>query len=283
MIRSYQDDDIEQVTQLINKASSKYKMLDSNAIKENSVEFIVFVEKEVILGIAYAISIINDAKESEAQIKVFVDTPYRLHGIGKSLVGYLERNLIKRNIVMMTSYFMADLENPAGFCHKVGYKKWWGSPELFYVGSVFPEVAVDFVQYEDKYFESYLKLVQESFYDVHVINDIKPYIATEEIVRRYKLNTKENVYLLLEDDRILASVTIGKGTIENLMVSKAAQGNGYGKKALQFAINKMLSLGFKEIRICYMEGNESAENLYLSLGFKPLHNTHVYRRIIRNS
>jgi len=283
MIRSYQDDDIEQVTQLINIASSKYKMLDTNEIKESSVEFIVYVEQEVILGIAYAISLINDANESEAQIKVFVDTPYRLHGIGKSLVGYLERNLIKRNTVMITSYFKVDLVNPAGFCDKAGYKKWWGSPELFYVGPGFPDVAVDFVLYEDKYFDSYLQVVQESFYEVHVINDIKPYIVTEEIVRRYKLNNKENVYLLFEDDKILASVTIGKGTVENLMVSKTAQGKGYGKKALQFAINKMMSQGNKEIRISYMEGNDSAKKLYLSLGFKPLHNTHVYRRIIKNN
>ncbi|MFD1738649.1 GNAT family N-acetyltransferase [Bacillus salitolerans] len=282
MIRSYQDDDFKQVTQLINRARSYYKMLVSNEIKENSVEFIVYVEQEVILGIAYATSLINDAKESEAQIKVFVDNPYRLRGIGKSFVRYLEKELSKRNADIITSCIRVDLENTSKFCHKVGFEKWWGSPELFYVGTGFSEVMENFVRYEDKYFDSYLKVVQESFYDVHVINDIKPYLVTEEIVKRYKLNYKENVYLLLKEDEILASVTIGRGTVENLMVSKIAQGKGYGKKALQFAINMLLSQGYKEIRICYMEGNDSAENLYLSLGFKPLHNTHVYRKIIRN-
>ena len=79
----------------------------------------------------------------------------------------------------------------------------------------------------------------------------------------------------------MASVTVGEGTIDNLMVSPGYQGRGYGKKALQFGINKMITQGYDEIRICYMEGNTSAEKIYSNLGFKPLQNTHVYRKFIR--
>ncbi|MFZ3590102.1 GNAT family N-acetyltransferase [Bacillus sp. DJP31] len=283
MLRSYQDKDFEQVTQMINNARPLYSMLDTDAILEKSIEFIVYVEKDEIHGIAYATSVINDASEYEAQIKVYVEPPYRLRDIGRLLVSYIERELNKRNLDLITSYMRIDIDNPAGFCNKLGFEKWWGSPELSYVGVGFPEVGEEFVPYEDKYFDRYLKVVQESFYDIHVKNDIKPYLATEEIVRKYKLHDKENVYLLIEEDRILGSVTVGKGTVENLMVSKAAQGRSIGKKALQFAINKMLNQGYEEIRICYMEGNASAEKLYFSLGFTPLHRTHVYRKVINGS
>jgi ribosomal protein S18 acetylase RimI-like enzyme len=78
----------------------------------------------------------------------------------------------------------------------------------------------------------------------------------------------------------MASVTIGEGTIDNLMVSQAFQGRGYGTQALQFGVNKMLKQGYDKIRICYMEGNAYAENLYYSLGFKFLQNTHVYRKFL---
>lgn len=78
----------------------------------------------------------------------------------------------------------------------------------------------------------------------------------------------------------MASVTTSDGEIDNLMVSPTYQGKGYGKKALQFGMNRMLSKGYDEIRICYMEGNSNAENLYYSLRFKFLQNTHVYRKFL---
>ncbi|WP_420541685.1 GNAT family N-acetyltransferase [Guptibacillus spartinae] len=64
------------------------------------------------------------------------------------------------------------------------------------------------------------------------------------------------------------------------MVAPSYQGKGYGRKALQFGINKMLDDGYKDIRICFVEGNDNAEKLYTSLGFKPLHYTRVYRKFL---
>ena len=136
-------------------------------------------------------------------------------------------------------------------------------------------------KYEDTYFEQYIKVVQESYYELHKTNDLKPYIATKDIVLKYKLNNKENVFIALENDQIVASVTIGKGTIDNLMVSPDFQGKGYGKQALQFGVNKLLNQGYDVVHICYMEGNTSAEKLYSSLGFKHLQTTHVYRKFAR--
>lgn len=87
---------------------------------------------------------------------------------------------------------------------------------------------------------------------------------------------------MLNGDEIVASVTTGDGEIDNLMVNPAYQGKGYGRKAMQFAMNKMLDAGYEKIHICYMEGNDSAEKLYYSLGFKPLQRTHVYRKILKS-
>lgn len=85
---------------------------------------------------------------------------------------------------------------------------------------------------------------------------------------------------MLKNEQIVASVTTGEGILDNLMVVPSYQGNGYGRKALQFGMNEMLEEGYEEIRICFLEGNESAERLYTSLGFKPLHNTQVYRKFL---
>ncbi|ASK63876.1 hypothetical protein CFK37_17775 [Virgibacillus phasianinus] len=100
------------------------------------------------------------------------------------------------------------------------------------------------------------------------------------MIRKYKLNNKGNVYLALNNEQIMASVTISDGEIDNLIVSPEYQGRGYGKKALHFGINQLLNQGYKDIRICYMENNTVAENLYYSLGFKPVQTTHVYREFL---
>lgn len=62
------------------------------------------------------------------------------------------------------------------------------------------------------------------------------------------------------------------------MVSPSYQRKGYGKKITQFGINKELSKGEPLIHLCYIEGNEKAENLYKSLGFETVQVIHIYRK-----
>ncbi|MFZ3580312.1 GNAT family N-acetyltransferase [Virgibacillus sp. DJP39] len=181
---------------------------------------------------------------------------------------------------LLSAYIRVDLHDPGSFCKKAGFHKWWGSTELFYSGGGFPQSKIEFSVYEDKYFEQYVKVNQECYYPIQKSNDLKPYIASEKVIKQYKLNNKENVYLALDNEEIIASVTIGNGEIDNLIVAPNYQGKGYGKEALQFGMNKLLRQGHKEIRICYMENNTVAENLYYLLGFKFLQNTHVYRKFL---
>lgn len=279
VIRDFRTSDTEELYNLKNNIDTGYEIDDIKDIPENSPKFIVY-EHENIKVLAYATISANDEGEIEAQIRLYVEPQSRLKGIGTDLYNELVANLIELNPDLISAYMRVDIENPSSFCNKLGFNKWWGSPELLYKGNNFPDVDLEFVRYEDKYFEQYVKVVQESYYDLHKTNDLKPYTVSVETVSKYKLSNKQNVYLALENDQIMASVTIGDGTIDNLMVSPNYQGKGYGKKALQFGMNEMISQGYDEIRICYMEGNTYAEKLYYSLGFKPLQNTHVYRKLI---
>ncbi len=249
MIRSFKVEDTREVSELINRAKSGYEIEEIKEIQINAIAFVVY-EDQYIRGFAYSTINNNDANEKEAQIKLYVDSKSRRQGIGTSLYDHLLDIIKTFKPDILTSYIRVDIENPSSFCDRLGFHKWWGSPELYYNGTSFPEVELEFSKYEDRYFNQYVKMVQECFYEVHKENDIKPYLASEEIVRKYKLNNKDKVYLVLEEEKIMVSVTIGEGTIDNLMVSKAAQGKGYGKKALQFAMNKLLSQGYDEIRIC---------------------------------
>jgi ribosomal protein S18 acetylase RimI-like enzyme len=282
VIRDFLVKDTIEINDLIKNVDTGYEVDDVKDIQSSSDKFIVY-ELEHIKGFAYVTMITNDANEKEAQIKLYVEPRSRLQGIGRALYHRLEDFLTEREPDLLSAYIRVDIENPSLFCEKIGFHKWWGSPELLFKGYQFPQVGLEFVAYEDKYFDQYVKVVQEAYYEIHKSNDLKPYLATAESVGKYQLNNKEQVYLALENDRIIASVTIGEGTIDNLMVPSEYQGQGYGRKALQFAMNKLFDQGFEEIRICYMEGNDSAEKLYESLGFRPLQMTHVYRKFINGT
>ncbi|EEM18368.1 hypothetical protein bpmyx0001_7230 [Bacillus pseudomycoides DSM 12442] len=245
----------------------------------NSMQFLLY-EQNGIEGFSYSSVYTNSAGESIAQISVYVEPDSRLKGIGSTLYKAMEEVISKTKPDFVCTYMRVESENPIGFAKKMGFEKWWGSLESVYKGGTFPKADIELIKYEDRFFDQFVKMVQECYYELHEKNDIKPYLAPEDGVKKYKLNNKNNVYLVLENEQIVASVTTGEGILDNLMVVPSYQRNGYGRKTLQFGMNEMLEEGYEEIRICFLEGNESAERLYTSLGFKPLHNTQVYRKFL---
>ncbi|MCA0987157.1 GNAT family N-acetyltransferase [Guptibacillus algicola] len=279
MIRDFRIEDVDEVNEVIQTNVASLEIGNAEGVSLRCDKFLVF-DQNGTKGIAYVTISRNDANEKEAQVNVFVKPAFRLQGIGTALYKELEGYLIDRKPDVISAYTRVDIENHERFCNKVGFHKWWGSPELVYEGERFPEGDHEFERYDDAYFDQFVKMVQDAFYEVNKSNDIKPYLATEESVRKYQLGNKENVFLLVENGEILASVTIGDGSIVNLMVSPRHQGKGLGKKALQFGMNQLLDRGYEKVSICYMEGNRYAEKLYDSLGFKPVQTTHVYRKFL---
>ncbi|WP_226673441.1 GNAT family N-acetyltransferase [Rossellomorea aquimaris] len=278
MLRYYCEEDKENLVKLIEKMEIKEDVGEWGELIANSQKILLY-EQNGIKGFSYYSTYDND-EEKIAQISLFVDSDYRLSGIGTALYKETEKLISESDPDFVSVYMRVESENPIPFAEKMGFTKWWGSPELIYRGGAFPKTDLEFVKYEDKFFDEFLKVVQDSYYDLHEKNDMKPYLAPEHSVEEYKLNNKDKVYLVLDHDEIVASVTTGIGEVDNLMVAPRYQGKGYGRKALQFGMNKMLEEGYNDIRICFVEGNENAEKLYTSLGFKPYHNTQVYRKFL---
>ncbi|PGY02409.1 GNAT family N-acetyltransferase [Bacillus cereus] len=279
MIRAYREEDKVSILHLIQSMEIEEEIGSLEDIVLNSTQFLLY-EQNGIEGFSYSSVYTNSAGESIAQISVYVEPDSCLKGIGSTLYKAMEEVISETKPDFVCTYMRVESENPTGFAKKMGFEKWWGSLESVYKGGAFPKTEIKFIKYEDRFFDQFVKMVQACYYELHEKNDIKPYLAPEDSVKTYKLNNKNNVYLVLEGEQIVASVTTGEGILDNLMVAPSHQGKGYGRKALQFGMNEMLETGYKEIRICFLEGNESAERLYNSLGFKPLHNTQVYRKFL---
>ncbi len=279
MISSYTEEDKEEFVSFIEKVGMSGDLNHVDELVENTKHFLLY-KNPTIKGFAYSSTYNESEEETIDQVSVFVEPASRLKGIGSALSKEIEGMVYKNKPGFICAYMSVETENPIEFAQKMGYKRWWGSPELIYKGGAFPKSDFEFIPYEDKYFDRFVEVLQACYYELHKKNDMKPYIAPVESIKKYKLQNKDRVYLVLEHDQIVASVTLGNGEVDNVMVAPDYQGKGYGRKALQFSINKMLEEGFKEIRICYIEGNDHAEKLYTSIGFKPLHNTQVYRKFL---
>ncbi|GMQ64651.1 GNAT family N-acetyltransferase [Vallitalea maricola] len=280
MIRELTHHDIEQVYSILRK---EFNDIDTKYLSntfDTSYKFIVW-DDEGINGFANITLI--DKSERNWNLQIYVDPQFRNRGIGTALYQHIEQILFNQKASIITTNFRVDIYNPSYFFNKLGYNKWYGSPELHYRGTIQPDVDIDIVPYEDKYYQQYAICRQESFYELSVKNDFRPYkIPLSDEDRKYLFDKKDTIFITLSEEHLVGAITIDNGYLDHIMVSPAYQGKGYGKKLTQFGINKAISSGAHLVYICYIEGNEKAERLYPSLGFEVVCNTHVYRKFMNN-
>ena len=184
------------------------------------------------------------------------------------------------NLNFINTRFRVDKDDATLLYKKLGYEKWYGGHDLFYNGSEQPKSDLRFVSYEDKYFEQYAEGLRTSFYEMRKENDFRPYFCCElnKEKREEFLNNKDNLFLLLDNEKLIASVIVyNNGNLDDVFVVPSYQGKGYGKIIVQFAINKAINGGINNIRLRAIEWNKRALNLYRSLGFDIVQTTHYYR------
>jgi ribosomal protein S18 acetylase RimI-like enzyme len=125
---------------------------------------------------------------------------------------------------------------------------------------------IDLVCYEDKYYDSYKIVYEQCFYEMRKALEFVPYnccSSKEELDEK-----KSDIFLLVTDNELIGSVAIYGNEIDDLIVNKKYQGQGYGKKLLFFAISYMQKNKLEPIKLCVLKWNENAVNLYEKHGFK---------------
>ena len=128
---------------------------------------------------------------------------------------------------------------------------------------------IECVPFEAKYFEEYKKTYNECFYDMRQSLDIKPYnfLSSYEQISE-KVN---DVYLLIQNNKIVGAVACYGNEIDDLIVSKNFQNNGYGKQLLLWGMQYIRKMNNKPIILHVAQWNKKATDLYKKIGFEISH------------
>ena len=138
--------------------------------------------------------------------------------------------------------------------------------EMKYVNAVDNESAIVCIPIELKFFEEYMRIYNECFYEMRKELDIQPYNFLNEynqIVEKVK-----DIYLFIDQGEIIGSIASYGNEIDDLIVNKKFQHKGYGKQLLLWGMQHIRAKSKEPITLHVAEWNNDALMLYKKVGFK---------------
>ena len=126
--------------------------------------------------------------------------------------------------------------------------------------------TIDCIPFDTQYFEQYKTIYNECFYDMRKALEIEPYNFLNDYEQiREKVR---DIYLLVNDGEIIGSVAYYGNEIDDLIVNKKYQKQGYGKQLLLWGMQQIRNKNSAPIALHVAEWNKNALTLYKKVGFE---------------
>ena len=138
--------------------------------------------------------------------------------------------------------------------------------EMKYARDTVEKSNIACVPFKPEYFQEYMKIYNECFYEMRKALDIQPYNFMsnyEQIIEKMK-----DIYLLISDEEIIGSVACYGNEIDDLIVNKKFQHRGYGKQLLLWAMQYIRERNNEPIILHVAEWNKEALEIYKKVGFE---------------
>lgn len=268
MLRISNNNDINRIIELLDfelKEYEKEKLCNDWDNKKNSK--FVYEENNNIYGFVLG--------TSSGEITIYVSENYRNKGIGEVLYSKIIYCFNINNISNSIVEIRIEKNYTGDFFLKRGYRKWFGYQKMKYNGE-FMKSNLQLVNYSNCYYDEYKRVYEQCFFEMRRSLDLQPYNCCDT---SDELNRKENeIFLLLNNKELIASVSCLNNEIDDLIVNKKYQRQGYGKKILKFAINRMQSNGIEDIVLGVAHWNSNAIRLYEDNNFLCKLSCEVYKK-----
>lgn len=137
--------------------------------------------------------------------------------------------------------------------------------EMSFNGKIEGMADIICVPFQKEYWNEYMRIYNECFFEMRKDLDIEPYNFYTDYSQ---IEGKEsNIFLYLQGKQIVGAVSCYENEIDDLIVNKLFQRNGYGEKLLFWGMKHVKESGYDEIILHVAEWNKSAIALYLKKGF----------------
>lgn len=126
--------------------------------------------------------------------------------------------------------------------------------------------GISCIPFQKQYFEEYMGIYNECFYEMRKALDIEPYHFLhdyEQIVDKVG-----DIYLLVDKEVIIGSVACYGNEIDDLIVNQKYRQQGYGKQLLLWAMQHIRERNEEPITLHVAAWNKKALMLYEKCGFE---------------
>lgn len=272
MIRGAIDKDINKIKKLLNRELREF---DEGKLKENfknSNCSLVYENDGEVLG--FVVLTIYNEKLKNAEMFLYVAESYRRNGIGQKLYSKVLEYCNKEKLNCICTDIRIEKINTGEFLTSRGFEKRFSFTEMEYEGGKV-ESDLQVVSYEEKYYEIYKNAFEDAFFDMRKALEMKPYrdcYKPEELMKR-----KDDIFLLLDNEDIIGAVILADNEVDEFFINEKYQGQGYGRKLLNFSINYYQKRNAEKIFLGVADWNVRGANLYESCGFNRARRYEVYR------
>lgn len=264
-IKKYTEADKVEVSDILQGAEEFVrKDIDENIKKYPNNSFVAYLN-----GLPVGIGVhLAEKGAKSCSFTLFVKEEFRRQGVGTQLVKALCASMKAMEIKRAIADYKVD-EATAAFIKASNMTPWFLTNYMVYEGEKLQEKALQFTTYEDKYYEEYYKIESNAFYELRKANNIEPFIFEDsEQDRKSYTEDAKDIFLLFEEEALVAAGYAKAGEIDRIAVAKGCEGKGYGRALLCYGVNKLLDEGYSKIFLWVLEWNKRAKGLYEDIGFR---------------
>lgn len=222
----------------------------------------VYAEENSIIG--FSILTFDNIKK-DSKLMLYVSESNRNNGIGNKLYSNVIDFIKSKEIEKVNIEIRIEKYDTSSFFLKKGFNRWFGYCHMNYKEDK-KDSSLNPTRYKDTYYNEYKELYENCFYDMRKSLNIKPHRVHPS--RDELIKNQDYIFMLLDKNKIIGSVTLLNNEIDDLIVNKNYQNKGYGKELLNFGINHYISQGSKDVYLRVANWNSKAINIYKNVGFR---------------
>lgn len=121
------------------------------------------------------------------------------------------------------------------------------------------------VPFREKYWKEYMQIYNACFYEMRKSLEIEPVNFYSDYAQMK--DKRKDTFLYIKNGIIIGAVSCYGNELDDLIVAKSFQGQGFGKELLLWGMNHIKEQGYDEIILHVAEWNQKAVRLYLKTGF----------------